>query len=296
MKKFIILTIFLALSTSAIAQTYTVDRVIGNEMSISAEYRNKIVYTSTDLTNTSLLQEDCARRGGNFNACGSQCDASLGSSSGCSGACVFTCEFNELRKDSFDDSNTYTVERVIDCDTLKLSNGEKVRLIGIDCPESRPNDKLTRDAKRTGQDAGTILAMGKEATEFVKGLGIEGKKVRLEFDVQERDKYGRLLAYVWYDSQDAFKDRLSNLVGISNLDDSFISVPSSKYNMDFMHMASFGTYLQTVFLNASIVNAGYAVPLTIPPDVKYAKLFKEWYQEAREEGRGLWNYQKKLKK
>ena len=92
--------------------------------------------------------------------------------------------------------NTYTVAKVIDGDTLKLSNGERVRLIGIDTPESRDNPKLRRDAERTGQDRQAIIAMGKRATEFTKKL-VEGKQVRLEFDVQQRDKYGRLLAYVY---------------------------------------------------------------------------------------------------
>ena len=57
-------------------------------------------------------------------------------------------------------SQTYTVERVIDGDTLKLTNGETVRLIGIDAPESRINDKARRDAIRTNQDLETITKMG----------------------------------------------------------------------------------------------------------------------------------------
>ncbi len=42
------------------------------------------------------------------------------------------------------------------------------------------------------------------------------------------------------------------------------------------------------FLNAFVVQQGYASPMTIPPNVKYADLFKELYQEAREQKRGLW--------
>ncbi len=91
---------------------------------------------------------------------------------------------------------TLIVSRAIDGDTLKLSDGERVRLIGIDTPESSNNAKLRRDAKRTGQDAKAIIAMGKEAKEFTRKL-VENKKVKLEFDVQKRDKYSRLLAYVY---------------------------------------------------------------------------------------------------
>ena len=86
--------------------------------------------------------------------------------------------------------------RVVDGDTIVLENDERVRLTGIDTPETYKSKKLYKDAERTGQDIETIRAMGKKATEFVKKL-VGGKQVRLEFDVQERDRYGRLLAYIY---------------------------------------------------------------------------------------------------
>lgn len=43
-----------------------------------------------------------------------------------------------------------------------------------------------------------------------------------------------------------------------------------------------------VFVNATIIKAGYATPITIPPNVKYADLFQELYEEAREQKMGLW--------
>jgi micrococcal nuclease len=73
--------------------------------------------------------------------------------------------------------------RVVDGDTIILSNGEKVRLIGVDTPETvRPNTP--------------VEYYGKEASAFTKKM-VEGKPVRLEYDWQQRDKYGRLLAYVY---------------------------------------------------------------------------------------------------
>ncbi len=69
--------------------------------------------------------------------------------------------------------------RVIDGDTIELSDGEHVRYIGIDTPEMRP-----------------VEAWAEAATEANREL-VEGRIVRLELDVQERDRYGRLLAYVW---------------------------------------------------------------------------------------------------
>ncbi len=67
--------------------------------------------------------------------------------------------------------------RVIDGDTIELSNGVIVRYLGIDTPE-------------------VDEPLGKKATEANRKL-VEGKKVRLEYDVQKQDKYGRTLAYVY---------------------------------------------------------------------------------------------------
>jgi micrococcal nuclease len=88
------------------------------------------------------------------------------------------------------------VARVVDGDTLKLENGERVRLIGIDTPEMHESSKLYRDSQRTGNDVRTIKALGKRSYEFVRGM-LENQRVRLEFDVEKHDKYGRLLAYVF---------------------------------------------------------------------------------------------------
>jgi len=88
------------------------------------------------------------------------------------------------------------VSRAVDGDTLKLGTGERVRLIGIDTPEMHESEKLYRDSRKSGQGVKEIQAMGRRAYEFTKSL-VEGKRVRLEFDVEKHDKYGRLLAYVY---------------------------------------------------------------------------------------------------
>jgi micrococcal nuclease len=75
------------------------------------------------------------------------------------------------------------VTRVIDGDTFEIEGGERVRLIGIDTPESvKPNS--------------TVECFGKEASEYLKSL-IEGKEVRLERDRTDRDRYARLLRYAY---------------------------------------------------------------------------------------------------
>ena len=94
------------------------------------------------------------------------------------------------------DYNDVLVTRVVDGDTLVLENSQRVRLIGIDTPEIHDSFKLSRDIKRSGTDAASIKRMGKESYEFTKKL-VEGKKVKLEFDVERYDKYKRILAYVY---------------------------------------------------------------------------------------------------
>jgi micrococcal nuclease len=94
-----------------------------------------------------------------------------------------------------------TVVKVYDGDTFKcrLESGEevKVRLIGVDTPESRRNRKAYRDAERSGKSVEEIVRLGKKASAFTKKLIPPGTVVYLETDVQVHDRYGRLLAYVY---------------------------------------------------------------------------------------------------
>ena len=79
----------------------------------------------------------------------------------------------------------FKVIKVIDGDTIKLENSEVVRYIGIDTPE-------------TVHPSEPVQCFGKEASDKNKEL-VEGKMVKLEKDITDRDKYGRLLRYVWVD-------------------------------------------------------------------------------------------------
>lgn len=90
----------------------------------------------------------------------------------------------------------YYVIRVVDGDTIELSNHEKVRLIGVDTPEKHYSDKLLRDSKKSGKDIKSIQALGSKASDFTKRICLN-KKVRLEYDVERRDRYKRTLAYVY---------------------------------------------------------------------------------------------------
>ena len=112
------------------------------------------------------------------------------------------------------DGDLATINRVIDGDTIELSSGEKVRYIGMDTPE-------TVDPRKP------IQCFGVEASERNKAL-VFGKEVRLEKDVSERDKYGRLLRYIW----------LGNiLVNLELVKEGFASAstypPDVKYQSEF---------------------------------------------------------------
>lgn len=84
---------------------------------------------------------------------------------------------------SISHAEIYKVKRVIDGDTLLLINGERVRLIGVDTPETKHPQK-------------SVQYFGREAYLFTKQM-IDGKEARFEFEGQKRDKYGRLVAYVY---------------------------------------------------------------------------------------------------
>ena len=84
---------------------------------------------------------------------------------------------------SLSHAQTYKIELAIDGDTFLLTNGEYVRLVGVDTPETKHPQK-------------PVEYFGKEAHLFTKRMG-EGKEVRLEYDQTRRDRYNRILAYVY---------------------------------------------------------------------------------------------------
>ncbi len=95
------------------------------------------------------------------------------------------------------------VTRVVDGDTIYVSvnrRRERVHLIGIDTPEVYPGEKLNRDARSAGTSRAAIQALGRLSSELTK-RHLDGRSVGLERDIETRDRYGRLLAYVWVASQ-----------------------------------------------------------------------------------------------
>ncbi|MBL8830492.1 MAG: thermonuclease family protein [Planctomycetaceae bacterium] len=90
----------------------------------------------------------------------------------------------------------YHVNRVVDGDTIVLDDGTRVRLMGVDCPESvKPNTP--------------VEPYGTEATEFTRNwLASAGGNVRLEFDRERFDNFERTLAFVWHEEHSLNEDLL----------------------------------------------------------------------------------------
>lgn len=116
---------------------------------------------------------------------------------------------------------TYEVVRVVDGDTIIVKmdgKNERVRFIGVNTPES-----VHPDPERNSQ-------MGKLASDYIKEL-LEGQRVGLELDVEERDQYGRILAYVYLDGQ---------MVQETLLSEGYAQVvtfpPNVKYTDDFLDL------------------------------------------------------------
>lgn len=96
---------------------------------------------------------------------------------------LFLCSCATLQKHPIETTPLPTCTRVVDGDTIVVEAIGKVRLIGVDTPETVHPQK-------------PVEYFGKEASNFTKRM-VEGKKVRLEYDWQRKDRYGRVLAYVY---------------------------------------------------------------------------------------------------
>ena len=141
-----------------------------------------------------------------------------------------------LAQAQLQENTWYKVSKITDGDTfyVTISSSEKykIRLIGIDAPETRNVGVKVRKEY-----------FGTEAKIFVTQL-LKNRKVKLTFDVQKTDRYGRVLAYVYLENG--------------------------------------------IFLNQYLVEKGYAVVSTFPPNVKFVEVFTKAEKSARNKKLGLW--------
>ena len=110
--------------------------------------------------------------------------------------CILICSLTL----SAEDRHIIVIKKVIDGDTLRVlydGKEEKLRLIGMDAPESRINPRAEKQSASETKELQTILKMGRGATNFVRSLVKPGDRLKIEFDVVKRDRYQRLLGYVY---------------------------------------------------------------------------------------------------
>ncbi len=107
------------------------------------------------------------------------------------------------------------VEKVIDGDTILLKNGKLVRLLGLNTPETK--------AKVDGEWKEKESVWGKRAYLFSKNI-LQSEKIRIEYDREKKDIYGRLLGYVFL--EDSFINQILLSEGLAVID---IRAPNFKY-------------------------------------------------------------------
>ena len=142
-------------------------------------------------------------------------------------------------RDAVSRADQGVVARIIDGDTIELADGRTVRFIGIDTPEVRH--------RRGGRWVDDPEPFAREASHATAAL-MARRTVRLEFDVQPRDKYGRTLAYVYVAEPDGHE----------------------------------------LMVNEELVRLGAAQLMTIPPNVRYVERFRQAQDDARRAQRGVW--------
>ncbi len=132
----------------------------------------------------------------------------------------------------------YRVEYVIDGDTIVVYTGDHIRFLGMNTPELHSKNPQVR-------------AMAYKAKAVTSRL-VDKKIVFLSRDVQNTDKYGRLLRFVFLSAKDSHDITKS--------------------------------------VNYYLVRNGYARVLTIPPNVAFKDVFLRAQAQARIEKKGLWSF------
>ena len=127
-------------------------------------------------------------------------------------------------------SPTCTVAFVADGDTLRCADGRWIRLLLIDAPEMAQ------------------APWGEHARDWLLSLAPATTRLRLEYDLERRDPFGRELAY---------------LHAVTPEGDSFM-------------------------VNEALAEDGYAVALVIPPNGRHEQRIRNAVERARATGRGLW--------
>lgn len=177
------------------------------------------------------------------------------------GCFIFVRHFNKVFEQ-------FKVEEVIDGDTIRLTNGNIVRYIGIDTPELRK--------KIDGEWKYSPKPFAEKAKKFNQEL-VKDRVVKIETDTQKKDDFGRILAYVYPVRRQQELKSLSWKKELSIW---------SKFKSLFKFTNQ--GYMDDRMVNTQILKKGYGIIYLRPPNLKYLDLFVKSQKEAIENKSGLW--------
>ncbi len=159
-----------------------------------------------------------------------------------------------------------SIERVMDGDTFRLSNGQKLKLAGVKTAELHDTPKLPQEARRFNKEIWAFRSLGGQAENLAQHL-VKGAQKQLLIDTgtQGVDEEGNLLGYVY--------------IPISKLESEMTADGETIIEKD-------GGY--QIFLNAYLLKIGLAELEPSSLDPKYKELFLKLNEEAKKNKKGLW--------
>lgn len=159
------------------------------------------------------------------------------------------------------------VDRVMDGDTFRLSNGQKLKLAGVNAPELHDTPKLPQEAKRFKKETWAFRQLGAEAEQIAQRfVKLTQKQIWIETATQTFDEQENLLGYVYL--------TLPNLEPGMEADGKVITAQTGGYQ---------------IFLNAYLLKLGLAELDRASLDSKYKDLFSKLEAEAKNNKKGLWS-------
>ncbi|MBI4358511.1 MAG: thermonuclease family protein [Candidatus Omnitrophica bacterium] len=164
------------------------------------------------------------------------------------------------------ENQTERVERVIDGDTFKLSNGQNLKLAGINAPGLHDAPTLTQEAKKFRKEIWAYRNLGVAAmTEVESLLKLSGNQIQLQSDGEGFDDRGNLLAHVY-----VLAGQLKE--GVTP-DEATLLKKKDRYE---------------IFVNAYLVKLGLAEVLEEGKSGPYGELFLRLEEQAKQDKKGLW--------
>lgn len=115
---------------------------------------------------------------------------------------------------------TVVIKKVVDGDTLRLTDGRNVRLIGINTPEIGYSDAVDEPLAVAARDTLQRMLMSNRQ---------RGQSVELRYDAERKDRHGRLLAHVYINGQNVQQQLLAQGLAFA------IAVPPNLWQSDCYH-------------------------------------------------------------